>query len=144
LAERRLRADQIIGEPSLPAGAGFALHSIDEIDDGVKAAARTTADARSRNGDRQMRFAGAGSADQYDIALFGKEGAACQIADRRFVDRRVGEVEVVDVFGQRQLGNRQLILIERACFSAISALSRSPTMRAGSCRCLMPVVITSS
>jgi len=101
---------QIIGEPSLPASAGFALHSIDEIDDGVKAAARTTADARSRDGDRQMRFAGAGSADQYDIALFGKKGTACQIADQRLVDRRVGEVEVVDVFGQRQLGNRQLIL----------------------------------
>jgi hypothetical protein len=35
-------------------------------------------------------------------------------------------------------------LIERACFSAISALSRSPTMRGGSCRRLMPVAITSS
>jgi hypothetical protein len=34
---------RIIGEPSLPTGAGFGLHSIDEIDDGVKAAARTTA-----------------------------------------------------------------------------------------------------
>jgi PAS domain-containing protein len=33
---------------------------------------------------------------------------------------------------------------ERACFSAISALSRSPTIRDGSCRRLMPVVITSS
>jgi len=35
-------------------------------------------------------------------------------------------------------------LIERACFSAISALSRSPRMRGGSCRRLMPVDITSS
>jgi hypothetical protein len=35
-------------------------------------------------------------------------------------------------------------LIERACFSAISALSKSPTMRGGSCRRLMAVAITSS
>jgi hypothetical protein len=35
-------------------------------------------------------------------------------------------------------------LIERAFFSAISALSRSPTMRGGSCRRLRPVAITSS
>jgi hypothetical protein len=35
-------------------------------------------------------------------------------------------------------------LIERAGFSAISALSNSPTMRDGSCRRLIPVVITSS
>jgi len=35
-------------------------------------------------------------------------------------------------------------LIERACFSAISALSRSPTMRGGSCRRLMLLAITSS
>ena len=48
-----------------------------------------------------MRLAGAGSADQHSIALFGQKGAARQIADQRLVDRRAGEVEVVDVFGQR-------------------------------------------
>jgi hypothetical protein len=90
-----------------------------------------------------MRLAGAGSADQHSIALFGQKGAARQIADQRLVDRGTGEMEVVDILGQRQLGDGQLILDRRAC-SAISALSKSPTMRGGSCRRLMPVVITSS
>ena len=52
-----------------------------------------------------MRLAGAGSADQYSVALFGEKGAARQIADQRLIDRRAGEVEVVDVLGQRQLGD---------------------------------------
>ena len=55
-------------------------------------------------------FAGAGSADQHGVALFGEKGAARQIADQRLVDRRAGEVEVVDVLGQRQLGDGQLVL----------------------------------
>jgi len=42
-----------------------------------------------------MRLAGADSADQHRIALFGQKGAARQIADQRLVDRRAGEVEVV-------------------------------------------------
>ena len=34
-----VHAREIFGEPPLPAGAGFALQPIDEIDDGVKVAA---------------------------------------------------------------------------------------------------------
>ena len=33
-----------------------------------------------------------------------------QIADQRLVDRRAGEVEVVEVLGERQLGDGQLVL----------------------------------
>jgi hypothetical protein len=56
-----------------------------------------------------MRLAGAGSADQHSIALFGQKGAARQIADQRLVDRCAGKVKVAEVFGQRQLGNGQLV-----------------------------------
>jgi hypothetical protein len=49
-----------------------------------------------------MRLAGAGSADQHGIALFGQKGAARQIADQRLIDRRAGEVEVPDVPGLRR------------------------------------------
>jgi len=52
-----------------------------------------------------MRFAGAGAADQDGIALLGEKGATGQLADQRLVDRCAGEVEVVNVLGQRQLGN---------------------------------------
>src|SRR5205085_6960657 len=44
-----VHASEIFGEPPLPAGAGFALQPIDEVDDGVKAAASAAADAGPRN-----------------------------------------------------------------------------------------------
>ena len=46
------------------------------------------------------------------VALLGEESAAArQVADQRLVGRRAGEVEILDaVLGQRQLGNRQLVL----------------------------------
>src|SRR3984957_18415449 len=105
-----VHAGEIFGEPPLPAGAGFAVQPIDEIDDGIEAAPGAAADAGPRDSYRQMRLAGAGSTDQHGIALFGEKGATRQIADQRLVDRRAGEVEVPDVLGQRQLGDGELIL----------------------------------
>src|SRR5262249_48227172 len=105
-----VHASEIFGEPPLPAGAGFALQPVDQVNDREEAASGAAADASSRNSYGQMRLAGAGAADQHSVALFGEKGAARQIADQRLVDRCAGEVELVDVFGQRQLGNGQLIL----------------------------------
>ena len=56
-----------------------------------------------------MGLARAGASDQDDIALIGSEGSAGKIADQTLVDGRAGEVEVVDVFGQRQLGDGELV-----------------------------------
>ena len=53
---------------------------------------------------------GAGSPDQHGVALLGQERAAGEAADKRLVDRRGLEHEVVDVLGQRQLGDGELIL----------------------------------
>src|SRR6516225_4298857 len=105
----KVETGQVIGEPPLPAGAGFALQSVDEVDDGVKAASGAAANAGPRDGYGQMRLAGAGAADQDSVALLGKKGAIGQLVDERLVDRRAGEVEVVNVLGQRQLGYGQLI-----------------------------------
>ena len=102
-----VHAREIFGEPPLPPGAGFALQPVDKVDDGVEAAPGAAANAGPCNSYGQMRLAGADSADQHRIALFGQKGAARQIADQRLVDRRAGEVEVVDVLGQRQLGEGQ-------------------------------------
>jgi hypothetical protein len=44
------------------------------------------------------------------LRLLGNEPSACQVADERFVDRRAGEVELVEVLGQRQLGDSELVL----------------------------------
>src|SRR5271170_2770859 len=56
-----------------------------------------------------MRLARAGSADQDDVALLGDELAAGEVAHQILVDRRAFELEVVDILGERQLGDRELI-----------------------------------
>jgi hypothetical protein len=62
------------GEPrQVIADAGFALQPIDEVDDGVKAAARTAADTCPRNGYGEMAFAGAGPADQHGVCAARRE-----------------------------------------------------------------------
>lgn len=41
--------------------------------------------------------------------MLGEEGAGCQLANERLVDRRPVKAEVVDVLGQRQLGDGHLV-----------------------------------
>jgi hypothetical protein len=99
----------MIGNAALPAGASLGLEPVDEVDDIEEASACTVADKGAGNGDGQMRLAGACPADQNDIALIGDEGAAGEVADQALVDRRAGKIEVIDVLGQRQLGQRELL-----------------------------------
>jgi len=101
---------QVIGDTALPATPGLALQSVDEVDDRVEATPCAAADTGSGNGYGEMRFTGTGSADQHGVALFGEKAAGRQVADQGLVDRRAGEVELVDVLGQRQLGDGQLVL----------------------------------
>src|SRR3546814_2165468 len=76
----------------------------------VEANASTGADATARDSDTQMRFSRARPTDEHDIALVGEESPGGEIADQRLVDRGVGELEVRDLLGERQLGDRHLIL----------------------------------
>jgi len=57
-----------------------------------------------------MCFASAGTADQHRITLLGKEAAAGEIAHQGLVDRGTVELEVVEVLGEWQLRNGELIL----------------------------------
>ena len=140
-----VHARQMIGEPSLPTVAGFGLEPVDEIDHVIKPPADAGADAASGDGDGKMGFAGAGPADQHGIALLGDEAAAGEVVHERLVDRRALELEVGEILGERQLGDGELgNPLQRACFSSISALSRSPTMRWGSCWRLTAVAMISS
>jgi hypothetical protein len=50
----------MIGDPALPTVAGLGFEPIDEIDDIVEPATGAGADAASRDGDGEMRFAGSG------------------------------------------------------------------------------------
>ena len=60
----------------MAAGAGLGLEAVDQINDVEEAAAGASADAGSCDGDGQVALAGAGAADEHDVALLGEEGAA--------------------------------------------------------------------
>jgi hypothetical protein len=57
-----------------------------------------------------MRLARASTTNQDDVALISHEGAGGEVADQGFVDRCAGKVEVLDVLGQGQLGDGELVL----------------------------------
>src|SRR5690554_4215857 len=105
-----VEAGEMIGDAALAAGAGLGLELVDEIDDVEEATAGAAADAGPCDGDGCVALAGAGSADQHDVALLLDEAAAGEVAHQRLVHGGGIEVEVVDVLGQRQLGDRHLVL----------------------------------
>lgn len=74
----------MIGNTALTAGPGPSLQRVDEVDDIEEAATRA-------------------------IASIGNEGAAGMITDQAVVDRCAGEVEFLNVPGQRQLGDGKLV-----------------------------------
>jgi hypothetical protein len=101
---------QMLGEPPLPSVAGLDLEPVDEVDHVVEAPTSTGSDAAPGDCDGQMGLAGAGAADQHDVALLGDEAAAGKVIDQRPVDGRTFELEVLKVLSQRQLGDGELVL----------------------------------
>jgi hypothetical protein len=75
-----------------------------------------------------MRLARSGSATT--IALLSDEGSAGEVARERLVDWRVLEDEVLDALASGSLATVSWRLMERACFSEISAFKRSPRSQA--------------
>jgi hypothetical protein len=100
---------QIFGHPSLTTGASLGLEFVDQFDDVEEPAPLAIADEGSRHRNGQMRLAGTAPADQHDVALMREKVAAPEMAHQGFVDRRVVELEVVDVLGQRSFGDRDLV-----------------------------------
>src|SRR3954454_23671403 len=100
----------MIGEPALASVAGLGLEPVDEIDHVVEPSTDTGSDAASGNGDGKMGLAGSGPADQHSIALLCDEAAASEVVHERLVDRRPFELEVIEVLGERQLGDGELVL----------------------------------
>ncbi len=104
----------MIGDPTLPSVTSLDLEPVDEIDHVVEPATDTGADAASGDGNGHMGLAGAGPADQNGVALLGDEPAAGEVTHERLVDGCALELEVVEVLGERQLGDGELVL-DRAC-----------------------------
>src|SRR5947209_14170412 len=100
----------MLSKTALPSITSLGLEPVDEIDDVVEPAARAGADAASGNRDGKMAFAGAGPADQHDVALLSNEVATGQVVDERLIDWRAVELEAVKVFGEWHLGYGELVL----------------------------------
>src|SRR5437899_253247 len=49
------------------------------------------------------------AAEQHGIALLGNEAAAGEVVDERLIDWRTIEAEVIEVLGERQLGDGELV-----------------------------------
>src|SRR5271170_4347878 len=109
-----VEAREIIGEAPLATGPSFGLKPVDQINRVEEPATRSGADTTARDRHRQMRLTGAGPADQDDVALLRDEVPAGEIAHQSFVDRRALKLEAVDILGQRQLRDGQLVF-DRAC-----------------------------
>src|SRR4051794_1705090 len=101
---------QMLGDTTLPSIAGLDLQAVDEVDHVVEPAAGARSDAASGDGYGQVGLASAGTADQNGVALLGDEAAAGEIIDQGLVDGCALELEVVEVLGERQFGDRELIL----------------------------------
>jgi len=104
-----VHAGQIVRRAALLAAAGLGLKPIHQINDVEEATPGAAPDQRAGYGDGKVGLAGSGAADQDDIALVGHEAAGGQIAHQTLIDRRAGEVELLDVLGQRQLGDGHLV-----------------------------------
>jgi hypothetical protein len=110
IEDDEVHAGEMLGEPALATVAGLGLEPVDEIDHVVEPAAGAATDAASGDGDRKMGLPCAGPADQDGIALLGNEVTIGEVTHERLVDRRALELEVVEVLGERQLGDGELIL----------------------------------
>jgi hypothetical protein len=106
--ENEVHSSELISDPALPSVTGLNLEAVYEIDYVVEPATGTGADATS--GDGQMGLAGASPADHHSVALLGDEAAASKVIHERLIDRGALELEVIEVLGERQLGDGELVL----------------------------------
>ena len=105
-----VHSSELVGDATLPSVTGLDLEPVDEIDHVVEPAPGAGADAASGDGNGQMGLASAGTADQHGVALLGDEATAGEVVHERLIDRRALEQEVVEVLGERQLGDGELVL----------------------------------
>jgi hypothetical protein len=105
-----VHSSELVGDATLPSVTGLNFEPVYEIDYVVEPATGTGADATSGDGDGQMGLASASPADQHGVALLGDEAAASKVIHERLIDRGALELEVIEVLGERQLGDGELVL----------------------------------
>ena len=154
---REVEAHQVFGQPPGAPGAGLGFQLVDQIHDVEEAAPGPIADDGPCDGNGDVGLARARPADQHDVALLVQELSTREVTHKRLVDRRAVEGELLDLAGDGQLGDGDLVF-DRSCpspavsnrwrhagsISLISAASRSLTTFCGSCCRRTAVAISSS
>jgi hypothetical protein len=105
-----VEAAEMIGGPALAAAADLGVEAVDQVDDVEEAAAGAAANAGAGDAHGEMRLTGARTANQHDVALLGEEATAGEVTHQGHVNRGVGEHELVDLLGEGQLGDGDLVL----------------------------------
>ena len=104
-----MKSRRVSGRQADPVGRlDPRLRGDDEID-GVEETTADWADAASRDRDRQMRLARAGPPTRTTLRCWAMNSPLARSRTKILVDRRAFELEVVDILGERQLGDRELI-----------------------------------
>ena len=124
-----VHAGQVIGEPALPAVAGLGLEPVDEIDHVVEPAAGAAADAASGNRDGQVGLAGPVPPTSTALRCWSRKPPPARSCTSVWLIGVPSNWKSSRSLASGSLAMVSWYLIERACFSLISALSRSPTMR---------------
>ncbi len=98
-------AQQLLAQAAAAAGRLLLLEQVDKIDEVEEPSPGASADDRRGHGDAEMGFAGSGAADEDRIAFGIEESAGGEFANLPFIDRRIGEDELVEIFEDRELGS---------------------------------------
>ena len=102
-------AGHIIGYAALLGRPGFHLQIVDQINDIEETPPQASPDAGACNGDSQMGLARTRATNQHSVALIGNESARGEILDQSLVDWCAIKGEVVNVLGQWEFGDLELI-----------------------------------
>jgi len=100
--------DQVRG-PALSFCPRFGVELVHQVDDVEEPAPAAVSDTGPGDADREMGLSCACAADPHEIALVVKEVTGRQFTDQGLVDFARLEVELVDLLGQRQLGDGHLV-----------------------------------
>ncbi len=114
IKDQEVEPTEEIGGAALTVGTGLGIEFVHEVYDVAEPTAFAAPDAGSRDADREMRLAGSGAADEHHVALLIEEVAGGEVPHQRLVHRRVLEGELIDLLGQREAGDGQMIL-DRTC-----------------------------
>lgn len=95
----------MLGKTALPSAAGHCLEPVDEVDDIVEAATGTGSDATPGDCDGQMGLAGAGTADQHDVACWAMKPPPARSLTSVWLIGVPVELEVGDLLGEWQRGD---------------------------------------